>query len=104
MELNEKDKNELKKLREKYEDRILKFGFELQFEEKDKEYYSLQYGINDGKYFILAHIFKNIDDGKEWANLMFFKPEHKMFDYLTIDEMFKILEEWYNEQWRIGKT
>jgi len=92
--LGGKMEGELENLREKYEKRILKFGFELQFAEKDKEYYALQYGINDGKYFILAHIFKNIDDGKEWANLMFFSPEHKMFDYLTIDEMFKILEDW----------
>jgi len=94
----------IKEIEEKYEKKLKKYGFELQFANIDKGYYSLQYKIDDGKSFIVAHIFKNIDDGKEWANLMFFKPEHKMFDYLTIEEMFKILEEWYNEQWRIGKT
>jgi len=90
-----KMKEEKEKFRKEFEDRLVKMGFHFNQAKDRKDWLSIEYMIKNENHLIDVFIYKDKNDNKEWANLVFFQPEQKFYNNITIDEMFKILEEWH---------
>jgi len=80
-----------------YEDMLLKMRFNLNEAKARKDWLYIEYKIKDEKYYINLSIYKDKKNNKIWANIIISKPEEKFYNNISLDEMFSILNIFFNK-------
>jgi len=73
-------------------------GFNLNETKSRKDWLYIEYKIKDEKYYINVGIYKDKGNNKVWANVILSKPEEKLYNNISLDEMLSILENYFKSK------